>query len=642
MSNQSNIIKLKDKLTQTTGIEQVDCLLELAMFYMHKDPQLSFQYSEQAITLANIISYDEGLNQATYFKGLSMINSGEYKAALTFLLDAVENVMKSPGDLLRGKVYNGIGNGFNKLGFISTALPYYLKALDIFEQLGYADGISACITNIGIIHFYDKNYEKSLQYHLKAKQIQEKTGDKVKVGNIDNNIGYLYTQLGELEKALDYFNEAMKIESNRVRGLVHNNLAYLYIKIGKPDLALEHGYKGLKIRQELKDQHGILTSYSNIATVYFHIQDYEKALNYRLKSLHLGEKISASFYLNKNYRYLSEIYYKKRDIDNVFYYQQKYIESNEKLYGEEKSKALTEMEIKYETQKKVKETEIYRLKNVELKRTLDQLKKTQAQLIQQEKMASVGVLTAGIAHEINNPVNFISANIAPLQRNIRFFLELINMYENKATPEEIADFKEEIDFDYTKEETFGMINDISEGVTRTKEIIKGLSNFSRNDRNVRQVVNIQQCLESTLSLLKTQIGKDIIISRKFTNIPTIVGLHGKINQVFMNILTNAIQAAENNLGKKEVIISTWADTNFVYISITDNGIGMTEETKSKIYDPFFTTKEVGKGTGLGLSICFNIIEEHHGTIDVESEYGSGATFTISLPINFTEETAIEE
>lgn len=273
-----------------------------------------------------------------------------------------------------------------------------------------------------------------------------------------------------------------------------------------------------------------------------------------------------------------------------------------------------------------------------LQTTLNQLQNTESQLVQSEKMAALGQLTAGIAHEINNPVNFISSSLLPLRRNMLVFEELIEKYETLLLAnfiekkQEIEDFKAKIDFDYTKEETDLLLNSISEGAVRTSEIVKGLRSFSRLDGGEKTKASVNEGLESTLLLMQSAFKrKNIHLVKDLGNLPEIYCFAGQLNQVFMNILTNAAQATAE---KGMITVKSFVDkpTNTVKISIADTGKGMTEEVRSKIFQPFFTTKAVGEGTGLGLSISYGIIKKHDGQIDVESIVGKGTIFTITLPI----------
>jgi len=284
--------------------------------------------------------------------------------------------------------------------------------------------------------------------------------------------------------------------------------------------------------------------------------------------------------------------------------------------------------------------------NEELNVTLNILRETQSLLIESEKMASLGQLTAGIAHEINNPINFVSSNISPLQRDIYDVIDVLNEYEKvkgieddsklRAELERIDKFKEDLDIDYIKTEIDLLLTGMKDGSLRTVEIVKGLKIFSRIDSHDLNVVNINEGLESTLVLLNNQINPDINLIKTLGNLPDVQCYPGKLNQVFMNIITNAIHAVLENpapIAPPTIWITTsLEDDHHVKISIKDNGPGIPDKVKSRIFEPFFTTKDVGKGTGLGLSIVFKIIEAHGGTIKLNTVEKEGTEFAITLPI----------
>lgn len=284
--------------------------------------------------------------------------------------------------------------------------------------------------------------------------------------------------------------------------------------------------------------------------------------------------------------------------------------------------------------------------NDSLSTALQDLKDAQSQLVEAEKMASLGQLTAGIAHEINNPINFVKSNIKPLQLDIRDLLEVIGEYDKlhaadqAKVPEQlqaISKLKKDIDIDYVKSEIESLMKGIQDGAERTAEIVMGLRNFSRLDESDIKTVNIHEGLDSTLVLLKNQIPDNVKVIRDYKANGTIECLPGKLNQVFMNILSNGLQAIkqkdlqEGTPDKEETLMVSTRDIgNQIEIRLKDSGTGMPEEVKHKIFDPFFTTKDVGEGTGLGLSIVFKIIQRHEGKIEVVSSPGNGAEFIITL------------
>ncbi|WP_373520181.1 7TM diverse intracellular signaling domain-containing protein [Aquiflexum sp.] len=278
----------------------------------------------------------------------------------------------------------------------------------------------------------------------------------------------------------------------------------------------------------------------------------------------------------------------------------------------------------------------------ELELTLHNLQNTQTQLVNQEKMASLGQLTAGIAHEINNPINFVSSNIAPLKRDIKELLEMVEVYREKGLVEfsetskmVIQTKEEEIEFDYLLKEIDQLLRGMEDGAKRTVEIVKGLRLFSRVDEQDVKKVDIHDGLNSTLILLSSSMNGKIKVNRQYGSLPMVECLPGKINQVFMNIITNGIHALLDNLDSNPeptLILRTSRSDRNIIVEIEDNGPGMPDKVRQRIFEPFFTTKAVGKGTGLGLSIVYTIIENHKGTLEVRSREGKGTNFIITLPI----------
>ena len=244
-------------------------------------------------------------------------------------------------------------------------------------------------------------------------------------------------------------------------------------------------------------------------------------------------------------------------------------------------------------------------KNNELTKTLDKLKETQFQLIQFEKMASIGVLTAGISHEINNPLNYILGGLTGLENYIK---------EAKIESEKVSLY----------------LNSIKTGIERATTIMSGLNQMSRNNENYDEICDIHAIIDNCLNITKGLYKEKIDIKKEYASTPIVVsGNTGKLHQVFINLIVNAFQAIEN---KGTIRIITEKDGDKTRIIMKDSGCGISEENLSKITDPFFTTKDPGKGTGLGLSIVYNIIQSHQGNIEFESTINKGTTAIIVLPV----------
>ncbi len=274
--------------------------------------------------------------------------------------------------------------------------------------------------------------------------------------------------------------------------------------------------------------------------------------------------------------------------------------------------------------------------NKELEITLAKVNEIHTQLVLSEKMASLGEITAGVAHEIKNPLNFITGNIEPLKRDISDVLVILDKYETVIKEQqlqeafsEVESIKSDMDFDFLVDELQKLMEGITEGANRTKEIVKSLGSFSHKSDDKFVMHNIHEGIDSTLILLGNKIKNRITIHKEYGEFPEIECLPDRLNQVLMNILSNAIQAIDE---KGEIFIKTVSDKANVSIRIRDTGKGMSEEVQKRIFQPFYTTKELGKGTGLGLSISYSIVEQHNGKITVSSEPSKGSEFIITLPV----------
>ena len=270
-----------------------------------------------------------------------------------------------------------------------------------------------------------------------------------------------------------------------------------------------------------------------------------------------------------------------------------------------------------------------------------ELKATQSQMVQSEKMASIGQLAAGIAHEINNPIGFISSNLRSLDKYIKKLTGYLNLLEKnikEQLPESWQELKPErkkLNIDFLLEDCDDLIAESLDGSERVRKIVQNLKTFSRVDQAKKQLADLNECLKSTIAIVWNEIKYKAQLEKDFAELPDLYCNPQELTQVFTNILINAAQAIEKD---GLIRVSSWVADGSIFVSIQDNGSGIANENLEKIFEPFFTTKPVGKGTGLGMSISYEIVKKHGGDILIDSKLGRGTTFTISFPLKHEEQT----
>ncbi len=268
---------------------------------------------------------------------------------------------------------------------------------------------------------------------------------------------------------------------------------------------------------------------------------------------------------------------------------------------------------------------------------IHKLEEAHNQLLQSEKMASIGQLAAGVAHEINNPIGYVNSNLGTLRTYLDQLLGVLDAYAeiepacDPAQRERLAVVKRAADLEYLREDILALLRESGEGVQRVKQIVQDLKDFSHVDEAEWQVADLHQGLDSTLNVVHNEIKYRADVIREYGDIPRIECLPSQLNQVFMNMLVNAAHAMDE-ARRGKIVVRTGRTGGEVWVEFADDGKGIAPENLKRIFDPFFTTKPVGKGTGLGLSLSYGIVEKHHGRIEVQSTPGQGTTFRISLPV----------
>jgi signal transduction histidine kinase len=576
----------------------------------------------------------------------------------------------------------------NRIGRIDKVLDNNREILEIYRQ--YDDHHSAIRTQneIGYNYAESGNYKMALSILLESLEASAKFNvhDSIRI-NILTNIGITYSALDMNSISIDTL---IKVESyykknDRVGKLARTQdlIAEVYLKQGEIPDALNFSERSVQNALSYGDLSILRDCYKTLSDIYQESDDFKNALKYYGLYSELNDSISVLSITKQNQLYLLEQTNTDRErkmirmvldeeleelaLENYMIQMEKYQKEIE-LYRTEKalekeaqkrrylilvfiflacllilivigyiSKQKDNRLLKQQKESILNINKELKTKNDAVESGIKKLKDTQSKLVESEKMASLGQLTAGVAHEINNPVNFISSNIKPLKLSISEIMEILNEYRKlndteskESNIQKAKELEEKYDIEYLIKELNTILAGINDGAERTKEIVLGLRNFSRLDKHQLKEIKLPEVIDSNLVLLRNQYKDRIEIQKSYDeNIPCIQCYPGQLSQVIMNILNNAIQAID---GKGTISVKTRLSGKEAQILISDTGKGIPNDKLDNIFDPFYTTKEVGKGTGLGLSISYGIIQEHNGKIDVNSELEKGTTFTITLPL----------
>ena len=576
-----------------------------------------------------------------------------YEQALTCHLQAlkIREANRTQENPIRfSNTYKNLGHVYLDLGDEATAERFFLQSLQLKEAIPDSVGIAGIFTSLGELHFHRKHFEQALVYYLKGAKILEKSEPTILLPTTYGFVAKAYAAMGDYAKGDEYYKTAIET-LQRLQLKNRGTALYLawgemYAQWGKPQQAIITLKKALLLAQSTHNAAREAEIFDALASQYNQVGNNAEAFD----NLQHSKMIRDSLYQAESAKKLAEMRarfeteQKEKEIQRLNEANRQsllirnwliialvtfLILSGITIYLIQKRRqAYAELKVEKDKTEDLL-TEKERLHN--------ELQQTQIQLISQDKMASLGLMMAGIAHEMNNPLNYVANNVQALKLDIQdldVVLQQLEQPKTDATPIIING----TDLPFLREEINSLISSIERGTERTVSLVNSLRNFVRNDSDKFTQTNIEEGMDSALTVLHNTYKNYAIVQKHFGGIQSIMTISGKLNQVFLNIIYNAVQAiktvhAESETPTGIIEIKTEQVANKVRISITDNGCGMDEKTQKRIFEPFFTTKPVGDGTGLGLSISYGIIEQHHGTINVSSNVGKGTTFVIELPIS---------
>jgi len=682
MSNENAIQSLQEK---------IDRLNKEAWDIRVNDSPKSLEISKESVELARAVNYQKGLAQGLQSLGFGYIRVSKYDEALPILNESL-SLFESLNDL-RGEaiVYEYLAVIKRNWGDFGLALEFLFKALALCQQNGFVEnegtdhyqiGVtykylgnfekaldslykslaiyrgtndrlfqSYPINVIGSIYFENGDYNRALEYFQEALAYRQESGDKLgETGSLDN-IGFTYFKLSDYPKAIDYCTRSLAISEitgdKRSQANALQHLAEIHTQAGDSEQAIKFCHESLELRKAIGDKRGEIEIRLFLAAVYtnqLRQKDNNKILEWLTGALILAEDLKAVDLLSKTHFHLYEFYKLRNEYEEALKHLHLHIDLEKEFHKNTINQKVLNLEISYRAEESRKEADAIRQRNDELTRlnreieeqkkkleeAITDLKATQAQLIQSEKMASLGELTAGIAHEIQNPLNFVN-NFSEVNTELIDELQVEMDKGNLAGAGAIAkDIKE-------NEEK------INHHGKRADTIVKGMLQHSRSSSGVREPTDINALADEYLRLAYHGLrAKDKSFSAKIktdfdAGIGNITVVPQDIGRVALNLITNAFYAVnekKKQLGDKyepTVTVCTKKAQGNAEITVIDNGYGIPQKVMDKIFQPFFTTKPTGQGTGLGLSLSYDIIKAHGGEINVATKEGEGTTFTVLLP-----------
>ena len=668
---------------------QIKTLTALCFQLRHQHPDSAVAYGQQALTLA--IQHDLPYQQAYALSRLGLLSTikGNFEQAQKELSESLDLFTMLGDSIKMSDAYQGLGNAYRRSGQLAKALEAHLsckkireerggsqqiigwachnigtiflatkewdKALDYFEKaLQHYEGLdnyydqATTLNNVFVVYYKQGDYEAALRYIERSRAIFEEQGQLLREGTTLINIGELLTKLKrpaeaqrKLERAVRLFEQT---KDSTYLPMAINTLGYLHHDQGRHQTALAYFQRSLAIAQAKNDLHSLMEIHESLAEELGDLDRHEEALTHfkaytkwkdSLDVLASKEELNAIKAQLELTQVEQENERLRLDQDRITTERRWLILGLVLLFITGIIGGLAWINRRRAFSRLQQQKEEIEQLLTEKDKLYEKLQSAQLQLIQSEKMASIGQLTAGVAHELNNPIGFVSANAVALQQDVQDlqqFLKVAKVFNadpSKENRQQLLDTYQQMDIGFLDQEIQSLIESIIRGASRTRDIVTSLRTFSRNTTEVFALSDIHEGLESTLTILNSALGNTIELIRDYGEVPPIRCQITKLNQVFLNLINNAIQAIE---GEGKIQIQTRQIDDQVRIRICDTGKGMSESVRNRIFEPFFTTKEIGTGTGLGLSISYGIIEQHQGTIAARSREGKGTTLEIWLPI----------
>lgn len=601
MASSEELTRALDEVGPAPRRERVDALNALAFEIAFSDTARGHELALEATTLARQLSYPRGigwglLNQAYHDYALS-----SYEAALKKCLESYSIFESLEEPRASANVEMGLGLIYWSLGDFDLAISHLHQSISRFEELDDGGREAWARTTIGGVYESIGDLEKSSEYQNRALELFDAAGDPLGVGRALTGLAAVYRRRGQLDEALDFSLKSLELSRDTVHEIAEsralNDLGLVYRERNEPARARRYFTEALAKRRASGHRSAEVTSLLDLGAMLIDTGEIDEAIAHLSRALELGEATKARPKVYRAHEGLARAFESAGDYQRALVHQRRFQELKEEVRGEESATRLKNLQIRFEAE------------------ALEQLKKAQARLIQNEKMASLGKLVAGIAHELNTPVGVVASSADLIDR------ALTRLDEGPAAAEAL-------------ETNLGAIRNAramtAQAAERLGAIVSSLRNFTRLDEADFQRIDVRDGIESTLFLVAPRWGDRITIDKRLEPVPPIDGFPSELNQALMTLLVNA---GESIPDRGTVSVTTTHENDAVMIRVSDTGRGIPEVKLDSIFDVGLTTRGNNVRLNVGLANVRAVVAKHDGTIDVESSLGAGTSFVLRLPVS---------
>ncbi len=621
-------------IEDTPSTERVDLLLELAEeHFSGDDPQRLIALTTEALALSRDLDYSRGKAYSLWYEGLGCCFTADHEKGLRRAEESRSKMTAMGDDFGIAKSVMLKANILRSIGDFDQALPSLYEARDYFRGSGHDYWAAYCHYSLGLVYQEIKDYAQALDNHNQCIAAMEGHAEQWLVARALNGVGQAQHRLGKRQEALDSHHRSLALfrKSGHAMGesRVLDDIGTIYLEMGDGELALPFHRKSLEIRRGIGQRRAQCTSLLNIARIQVKQKDADAALATLDEAFGIAQETGSKPHVYDAHRLYSWVYELQQDFSQALHHCREFQRAKEEVFNEATSERIHKLQIGFKVQKAEQDAELAHIKNVDLRdkndrleALLQELHDTQTQLVQSEKMAAIGKLVAGMAHEMNSP---IGASASAIDTTERCIAKLENLPRgNPSAPAEPADGK--LTFLLGNLRKNQEIN--REANDRLSAILGNLKRFISLDGASRDQVDLNSSLDTALELLSGELGDRITVDRRYGDLGLIECCPADINQVFLSLLTNAIEAID---GEGTLTISTCAENGEFRVAITDTGSGMTPAVQEQLFEPSFSTKGSRVKAGMGLLVSLNVMQQHGGRIEVASTPGEGSTFTVIGP-----------